>query len=625
MKAKTIAITENPNKSVTRTIQFEKKIGTSGKKELCVAHSVSYPTSTNPMIYMNGLDEYALMLSSNTGVSETMCKQAIVLSNRLYLYGGICSSALDLLTVMANTNMMIVSDNPELNKIMESIQTFINIENDRMLPGYKILNGSIFGEYNVNGNSFPYVKWEYKQINSKTYFVPSMITPLNPLGINIRQSKNGLSEQIYYQNNYGDGDISVNEKASGMQILKKINMKRIARRGKSYFWWGIPYLTKAFEAIYRKNRIIKLDQAITDGIIGLITVFSLANQKDGTYAKKADVDKFTQLLSAKDSSGPLYMVWPGHVKTDIVGPDGQILKFDERYATVDKDIASSLAIPMFLLNGESKGSNSGSEISIKPLMETLKDSQNVVGAWWIWLAYNIAIQNDLKVTKLEALWSNPNIEDVKGLITVVDNMRDRGLLSNTSANLKMGCSATIEEYLMREEADKKENDPKYIFGTPQEVPFQGSLSGNTKDGGDGRPQTPVEDTKKSVKKIKDAAKACIEEKVFDKDLREIVEESRKILVTSFINKLKSDTLSTDQKMNLGIITASHMSNTFATMLEDNSIEFHDFILNESLEFSDICTAMAIENKIDEELIIDKSKALLHNVFTEYKRKKALSK
>ena len=127
MKAKTIAITENPNKSVTRTIQFEKKIGTSGKKELCVAHSVSYPTSTNPMIYMNGLDEYALMLSSNTGVSETMCKQAIILSNRLYLYGGICSSALDLLTVMANTNMMIVSDNLELNKIMESIQTFINI------------------------------------------------------------------------------------------------------------------------------------------------------------------------------------------------------------------------------------------------------------------------------------------------------------------------------------------------------------------------------------------------------------------------------------------------------------------------------------------------------------------
>lgn len=624
MRAKTIATTENKNKSITRTIQFE-RTGVDGKKELCVAHSVSSSVSTNPVSYLNGLDQYAQMLTNNSSMSETLCKQSIILSNRLYLYGGICSSALDLLITMANTNMMVVSDSPELNAIMENIQTFVNIMNDRMLPGYKILNEHILSDYNVNGNSFPYIRWEYRKINNKEYFVPSTITPLNPLGIQIQESKNGLSEFIYYQNNYGNGEVSVNEKASGNQLLKKINMKRIARRGKSYFWWGIPYLTKSFEAIYRKSKIIKLDQAITDGIIGLITVFSLSNQKDGTYAKKADVEKFSQLLSAKDSSGPLYIVWPGHVKTDIVGPDGQILKFDERYATVDRDIASSLAIPMFLLNGESKGSNSGSEISIKPLMETLRDSQMNIGQWWVWLAFNIAMQNNIKVTKIEALWSNPNIEDVKGLITVVDNMRDRGLLSNTSANLKMGCSATIEEYLMREEAERKESDPKYVFGTPQDVPFQGQIGGNTKAGGDGRPSTPVEDSKKTVKKIKDAAKASMQDKIFDNNLKEILEESRKILVTSYINKLKSDTLSTDQKMNLGTLTASHMSSTFSTMLDETSNEFYDFILNESLEFSDLCTAMAIENKIDEEIIFDKSKAVLHNVFTEYKKRKALSK
>ena len=624
MRAKTIGMTENKNGSKTRVVQFERK-SANGEKELCVAQSVTSSTSTNPMIYLNGLDQYVNMLTNNSSMSEGLCKQSIILSNRLYLYGGICSSALDLLITMANTNMMIVSDSPELNAIMENIQSFVNITNDRMLPGYKILNEHMLSNYNINGNCFPYIRWEYRKINGKEYFAPSTITPLNPLGIRIDGSKNGLSEFIYYQNNYGNGDVSVNEKASGEQLLKKINMKRIARRGQSYFWWGIPYLTKSFEAIYRKSKIIKLDQAITDGIIGLITVFSLANQKDGTYAKKADIEKFSQLLSAKDSSGPLYIVWPGHVKTDIVGPDGQILKFDERYATVDKDIASALAIPMFLLNGESKGSNSGSEISIKPLMETLRDSQMNIGQWWVWMAFNIAMQNNIKINKIEALWSNPNIEDVKGLITVVDNMRDRGLLSNTSANLKMGCSATVEEYLMREEAEKKEKDPKYVFGSPQEVPFQGQIGSNTKAGGDGRPTTPVEDTNKTIKKIKDSAKASVNDKILDKNIKELVEESRGILISSYIEKLKSNSLSTDQKMNLGTLTASHMSSTFSTMLDDNSTDFYDYILNESLEFSDLCTAMAVENKIEEEIIIDKSKALLHNVFTEYKKRKALSK
>ncbi len=626
MKAKTIAVRENENGTKTRTVQFE-RTSLNGKKELCVANCISGSVSSYPMISLNALSELSLMNHDNVALTESICKQAILLSNKLFLYGGICSSALALQTTMANTNMMIKSDSKELNDIIEHLKTFLNINNDRMLPGYKILNGNIFGDYNINGNCFPYMKWEYTKVGNRTYFLPMTITPLNPLGIRITESKNGLSEFVYYSNKYSNGNVSVNEKASGEQLLKKINMKRIARMGRGYSWWGIPYLTRSFEAVYRKNKVIKLDQAITDGLIGLVTVFSLSNQKDGTYAKKADIEKFSQLLASKDSSSPLYIVWPGHVKTDVVGPDGQILKFDERYASVDRDIVSSLSIPMFLLNGESKGSNSGSEISVKPLVASIQNDQTAVGQWWIWMAYNIAMQNDIKISKIEALWSNPNLEDAKGLITVVDNMRDRGLISNTSANLKMGCSATIEEYLLREEAEKRESDPKYLFGTPAAVPFQGDsgLGTNTKQGGDGRPDTPVEDTKKTMKKIKDSVKASIDEKRSDKELKETAEEARKLFVSAYIDKIKSESLSTDEKMNLGIITATQISNVFATMLDDNSKEFYDHILTKSLEFSDLGMEMAIKNKVDEELIIDKSKDLLHNIFLEYKKRKALSK
>ena len=625
-KPKLLKIIENDETKVkTALIEFTRH--SESGEEICLATS-SFGSSCNlsPMFYMGDVDQYATMLSDGLSMSESLCKHAIIVSNKLILFGGKCATALEIMNALSNTNMLFVSDSAELNAIMENTMTFVNYDNQRMMMGYKKLNECLISDRNVNGNSFPYVRWGMKKIENKTYFVPMAVTPLNPLGINIQESNRGMSERITYNNfSGGNGGVPVNTKAEATQEIKLINLKRIARHSKPYFWWGTPYLTKAFSDLQRKNKTIALDNAIMDGLIGLITVFSLGNPKSGEYAKKAEVERFSQLLSSRQSSAPLYLVWPGHVKVDVIGPNGEILKFDERYRTIDSDIVGSLGFPSFLLGGESKGSNSGSELSTKPLQALIEECQADITAWWVWQAATIAMRNNIKVNKLDCIWSGVNLSDEKTLISVVDNMRDRGLLSNTSACLKMRCSSNMEEYLMSQEAEKKKKDKTYVFGTPAEVPFQGKSGkpgSSTKAGGDGRPETPVEDTQKTEQKMREKAKAAVIDRKEAKYFEELAEEHRQISVASLMNVLKDPGKTTDEKYSSASAASFHMTGSLLILADPenkNYKNFADFVLRKSFEFSDFAVAMAIQNKIEEKEIVDKSKEILEDIVLEHRR------
>ena len=576
-------------------------------------------TITPSISYLNTLNDFNVSITQGT-FSEPIIRDCILLSNKLYLMGGVASTVVDLQVIMANTIMEIETDNEELNKIMAHIMDFVNYDNPRTMMGRRQLHEEMFLSLLLDGNIFPYEYWETRKVKGKEYYLPMNIMPLNPLSISIRPTKDLMGEQVIYRNGYNNylGNSNISKNANGEQVIRRNNMHRLTRRGRQYFFWGVPFLTRAFAALAAKERIKQLDEFTTQGLISLITIFSLYDDKAGLVADTQVVNAFANMLDGRPGQAR-YMTWGGQVKMIQAGPNGEILKYDEKYHSKDKDIAEALGCPMFLVNGQLQGGTNGADYSVKPFKTNLEDCQNTIGDWWKYLTYKIAELNNLEVNMVEYRFSAVNLDNDAVLISKVDNMRDRGILSDTSSALKLGVSSKLEQTLVNKERKEQEENPDYKFGTPPSVPFQGQggLNGapaqTTKNGGNGRPKaTEPSNPKDKVQKQNDSQKRKLNVKA---SIMEISED----LVTAMLNGIEAQS-DLQKKLELPLITACQITNLFCNKIADeidSPKEFFEVAMAQCNEFSIDLQQDVIKGSVNTDKAKDMTKKLVDDLYIKY--------
>lgn len=586
-----------------------------GTREVAVASITAY--EYKPAIsYLTTLENFNTYIDSSGSFSEPLMKQCILLCNKLYLLGGIAGTAVDIIVSLANTAMEIESDNEEFNELMKKILTKINMDNSKTMMGYRQLNLEMLLDLVLNGTSFPYTSWRQFKAK-KSYLAPAIVSPLNPLNVYIQPTADFLGEIVYYMNgsyNYS-GSRDINKSNTGLLQLKPANLKKIARNGRQYFWWGIPFLTRAFTALADKEKLKRLDDATTNGLIHLITIFSLYDEKNGVNADKETCQAFVAALNNQPGKAK-YLAWGGQVKDIVVGPSNEILKMTDKYKNADKDIIDALGIPYFLISGSMQGGTAGADLSTKPLKAMIEGCQNVIGNWWEWLSWRTAAENKMDVNMIKVRFAAVDLEDDAKLVAKVNNMRDRGLLSDTSSALMLRVSSNLEEYLVNTEREKQASDASYKFGTPPPVPFQGEAglapgqsTPSTKQGGNGRPKASDPSSK-----IKDDSVKQQESKTNRKiGIKAELVELAKEFNDSLFEELNKDDLTREEKLNLPLSVIMNLGVHAAAKYEMQDRSKREQVTKECNKYSLCVQADLLAEQLNKEKAYAKLLEVIENI------------
>lgn len=599
-------------------------IRSNGEREIAIATATPY--EYKPAIgYLNTLQNFNNYIDNSGCFSQELMKECILLCNKLYLLGGICGSAIDIQLALSNTIMEIETDSPELNKIFKKLLDRINLDNNKTMMGYWQLNSEMLMDLIINGTSFPYISWRQFVVDGKSYLAPTVVSPLNPLNVYIEPTKDFLGEKISYMNgsfNY-TGSRDINKTNSGIMVLKPANLRKITRHGRQYFWWGIPFLTRSFPAIASKEKLKQLDDATTQGLIHLITVFSLYDEKQGLAADKETCQAFSDGLNNQPGKAK-YLVWGGQVKSIVVGPSNEILKMSDKYKSADKDIIDSLCTPEFLISGSMQGGTAGADLATKPLKTMIEENQKAIGNWWKYVVYQTAEYNNIDVNLVEVRFAAVNLDDDAKLVAKVDNMRDRGLLSDTSAALQLRVSSNLEEYLVNKERAEQADNPSYKFGTPPPVPFQGDAglntpgktSPSTQKGGGGRPKAsdPSSVVKKdSVKKSDSQTKRKMGIKA---NIIDIANEFN----NSLFAEIEKEDLTFDEKIGLPLSVVLQLGNYIIRQYEIEDKASRNLVMAECNKYSLEVQTDLIGKKTDKEKAAKKLEEIINAIDNKFEVK-----
>lgn len=445
--------------------------------------------------------------------------------DKLYRFEPVIGTAIDLFVNYTISNFRIVTDNEELNKVIDylydNVNKFIPTKNYLFAypSGMEALAKEIASEWFISGNVFPYSEWKTQEIANKTYKIPNKIINLNPNSIRVGRSATFLggvelfySPGGYYVDNSNSTTINYNTAITNTgnqqalldtrpeQPLDHKKVYHIKRKYSGYKLWGIPYLTRTFSAVKSKRKLRYLDDTTIEGLANYIIIFKLGSpDKDSPYHKVTAnrLSAFRGLIENPQASNMI--VWPHDIDVITVGPDGKVLDFKDRYEVVDRDIIRSLGVPPVLLDGT--GSSGVNWVPILALIERLEDVRDAVTDYFSYLVNNIAITNSLSYEKLEVRWAPSNLRDEQQVKTFLLSFYDRGLLpvETTLEQLNYKTDDIVE-------LKKKEKKEKYseLFARP-DVPFSpiANKSGNNRSGDTGRQPD------NTFNEPKDAAKSSI--------------------------------------------------------------------------------------------------------------------
>jgi hypothetical protein len=275
----------------------------------------------------------------------------------------------------------------------------------------------------------------------------------------------------------------------------------------------------------------------------------------------------------------------------------------DKYKNADKDIIDALGIPYFLISGSMQGGTAGADLSTKPLKAAIEGEQSAIANWWEWVTYKIADENDIKVNLVKVRFAAVDLEDDAKLVAKVNNMRDRGLLSDTSAALMLKVSSNLEEYLVNAEREKQASDASYKFGTPPPVPFQGETglapgqsTPSTKQGGNGRPKASDPSSK-----IKDDSVTQQESKTNRKiGIKAELIELANDFNNSLFDELEKDDLTKDEKMNLPLSVVMNLGVHAATEYQISDRSKREDIMRECNKYSLEVQTDLLNNSINRE-------------------------
>ena len=450
----------------------------------------STPTAIN---YLNELREF--------NDAQADIKKQIQLSNKLYLWEGVVSTVIDVLSEFATTPLIINNvKNPKAKKIVEFFVSEVNRDNNSSMKGFAPLIRQIILDWFISGNVFPYQVWsdvrDKKISDTKKVYMPMSIYLMNPLNIEIPEGCVEFGKKLLLfkisdkvmralSSSSSQDSIEIRElrklipkelkkkiTSDGYVVLDERYVTHLMRKNRDYMPWGIPYLTKAFSAIAFKRKLKALDEATTDGLINQVTIFKIGDKNNPKTWSPSRISTFARLLSAPTPT--MTLVWSYDIDVLQTGPSENIINFKDKYVQANLDILNSLGVPLTLIAGAGTGSQGGESafVQIMSLLERLDEVRDIVKTYLDKTLRSIMIANGFQDEYPEIQFKNMRLKNEKEVKNLVLAFYDRGLLSIKTALEEAGYDFE-KETLVREKENKDNLEETYQrrdlpFGTPKE-------------------------------------------------------------------------------------------------------------------------------------------------------------
>jgi hypothetical protein len=523
-------------------------------------------------------------------------KEQIKLCRKLYNYGGILATAIDILTEFPTTNIRI--ENVRDKKCSEMLKYFleeVNADNPNTLKGLNRVVRQISNAVFLDGNAFPYEAWgtvtdKYNK-KIKNVKMPVKITLLNPLNIDIPKEYVDFGYKVMF--------LQINEDI--IKILKKnrpteaekelisfipediVSLARsktswdgkvkldnrfvthIKRKGQDYDIWGLPYLTRVFSIAASQQRLRALDDYTTEGLINFITVWKIGDPDNEKTWAQPRLDAFANMIRNPAATNTL--VWSYDIDVLTAGPQGDVLNFKDKYQQVNYDMLAALGIPEILFTGS--GSQAGVWTALLSLLERLEKFRDDLAIYLNGLLRKICVENGYEKEHPQVRWARMRLRDERAAKNIVLALYDRGIISTETMLTELDYDYDTMKNLREKE---NENNDADVF-KQRVVPW----GGNNKPNQDGSPKEP-DMTKQSGRPIST-----------DKDV------SIKAASQLVIGRFNDIVTKIDKRRASGTVSGTDVINeiAFAYILVDKDIE------NTLRAISDTCDFFNSEISIDD--------------------------
>jgi len=576
--------------------------------KMAIAIKVPYKV-TSPLSYLRDKD-----VSDYTTTTNTIYRQ-MDLCSKLYQYEGTLGSAVDILTEFAITKLKTEdTGDKKLDKILAYFNKNVNKDCTNTLPGIYVLMQQVALQWFVSGNIFPYVYWDNVEIDEIGLVdIPTRIVLLNPQHIEIpkeslifgnEEIRLKLSDnltKVLKSDGRTNRDSMLMKRTIPVSILRSIKygkksyenivlnnkfVTHLKRKGTDFEAWGIPYLTRTFPAMATIKRLRRLDEATTEGLINLITVFKIGT--DEHPADSARLRAFASLL--RDPKATSTLIWAHDIDVLQVGPQGKILSFRDKYKDGYSELLRSLGIPPILL--DQTGQNDP-WVAILSVLEKLSSFRDYLTIWLERIYEQIANENGAEGIEPKTRWERIHLMDETAVKNVILNFYDRGLISVRTALEEAGYN--YDTQLNRKKIETKIAE----YFKPPRLPFSGKASPQDQEGrpkkGDikeGENQKiPEEDTVNlQDKKQKKTLKKPVEGSIYTKASNEFLEEMFDFYTNATLNVVRDGKLDLDKFTGITIynfeILKDFYNKAVAIQLDkevdfgDKFSEFKETLLNE---------------------------------------------
>jgi hypothetical protein len=475
--------------------------------------------------------------------NATIYKQ-IELANQMYKWEGVVGSTVDLFVDFSITDFSLEGIEPDTREyaILNHFIENVNKDNNNMETGVRALLCELMFEYFTAGNAFPFKsisKVKGTDISNsrvrgtRGWKLPMNIYLLSPMNIEIPETDVLIgNKKIFLKIDEDLHSFIINNPTderskfileglppsmeAQLREDRKIELpdkfiSHIKRKSRGYDSWGVPYLTKAFQAFAVKKKLQALDEATIDGLINQITIFKVGippGKGVDDYKKtwsRARMQAFASLLVGANPSNLL--VWTPDIEVETVGPEGKILSFDGRYAQADRDILKALGIPTVLISGEGASADRSENVwvSVSGLLEKLERARHQLSRWLEETMMSILIENELRINRKPKIrWNRMSLKNEKELRDFVTAFYDRGILPTEIAVKEAGYDwETIKERRLAETVEKIEGKSYEEIFSRRDLPFSGN-GGSPKEG---RPPGSQKDTTKTKTTLNDKSPA----------------------------------------------------------------------------------------------------------------------
>jgi hypothetical protein len=290
------------------------------------------------------------------------------------------------------------------------------------------------------------------------------------------------------------GEIALDSRLVGSITYRKQPYERYAK----------PRTTRVFDTIEYKNSLREADLSTLDGISNYILKITIGSD-EYPVTTQAELEAVAQLFNTPSKS--FDVVWNHTLKIEkIVSPEISSILGQEKYAQVNDDMTTGLAITRSIIDGVGRTSAPEIAMMAKGLMEEINYARRQVTRW-IYREYQ-QIAEAMKFDRFPKIrWDDGVLQDVILYMSTISQLVDRRMMSYRTALEKLGFDYDTELQNMTEEFDIVQDGIFGIIGSPWQQakvqPFQRAPEGTPSSGRpDGEPAKPKQKETEPNKKLK---------------------------------------------------------------------------------------------------------------------------